>query len=142
MKIVIASDHGGFDLKNDIAEFLKFKNIDFEDIGTFNANSCDYPFYAKRVCEEIKSEKFDRGILVCGTGIGMAICANRYRGIRAANVSDTFSARMSRAHNDSNVLTLGQRVVGKGLALDIVDIWLKTPFDGERHKRRVDMIDN
>jgi len=141
MKIILASDHGGFDLKYDIADFLKSKNIEFRDIGTFDKKSCDYPIYAKLAAKTILSGKFERGILVCGTGIGMAICANRYKGIRAANVSDTFSAKMSRAHNDSNILTLGQRVLGKGLALDIVDIWLKTPFEGERHKKRVDMID-
>lgn len=142
MKIAIASDHGGFNLKQIIVEHLTLNNIEVFDFGTNDTTSCDYPIFAKKVAQAVLEKKFERGILVCGTGVGMAISANRYEGIRAVNVSDTYSAKMSRAHNDSNILTLGERVVGKGLALDIVDIWLKTEFEAGRHQRRIDMIDN
>ena len=141
MKIAIASDHGGFNLKNDIIEYLKVKGVEFNDFGIYKSVSCDYPVYAKNVVSAILNDNYDRGILVCGTGIGMAIMANRFKGIRAVNASDTYSAKMSRLHNDSNVLTLGERVLGKGLAIDIVDIWLNSSFEGGRHKKRIDMLD-
>ena len=140
MKIAIASDHGGFNLKTKIIEHLKNK-YEVVDFGTDSTQSCDYPVYAKKVANAILSKGFDRGILLCGTGIGMAICANKFKGIRAANVSDTFSARMTRMHNNSNILTLGERTIGAGLALDIVDIWLNTDFEGGRHQKRIDMIE-
>lgn len=142
MKIAIASDHGGLNLKKHIYNYLIDKNIEVVDFGTNDFQSCDYPIYAKKVCEEILNNNFDRGILICSTGIGMSICANRYKGIRAACVSDTYSAKMTRAHNNSNVLCFGEKVVGIGLAGDIVDIWLNTGFDGDRHQRRIDMLDN
>ena len=140
MKIAIASDHGGYNLKQTILEYLKDK-YEIVDFGTYTQESCDYPLYAKKVVDAILHDKFERGILICGTGIGMAISANRYKGIRAANVSDTFSARMTRMHNDSNILTLGERVIGSGLAKDIVDIWLNTKYDGGRHQKRIEMLD-
>ncbi len=140
MKIAIASDHGGYNLKQKIVEYLKDR-YEITDFGTNSLDSCDYPIYAKKVVNAILNKNYERGILICGTGIGMAITANRYKGIRAANVSDTFSARMTRLHNDSNVLTLGERTIGEGLAKDIVDIWLNTDFEGGRHQKRIDMID-
>ena len=142
MKIAIASDHGGLNLKKHIYNYLIEKNIEVVDFGTNDFQSCDYPIYAKKVCEEILNNNFDRGILICSTGIGMSMCANRYKGIRAACVSDTYSAKMTRAHNNSNVLCFGEKVVGIGLAGDIVDIWLNTGFDCDRHQRRIDMLDN
>ena len=141
MKIAIASDHGGFNLKNDIKDYLTLKGVQFEDFGVNEPASCDYPIYAKKVVDAILNDNFDRGILVCGTGIGMAIMANRFKGIRAVNASDTYSAKMSRLHNNSNILTLGERVLGKGLAIDIVDIWLNSKFEEGRHQRRIDMFD-
>lgn len=141
LKIAIGSDHGGFKLKEKIIKHLKANNFDIEDFGTFNEDSCDYPIIAKKVANEIKAKQFDKGILVCGTGIGMSIAANKIKGVRAALCSDTFSARMTRAHNDSNILCLGQRVIGEGLAIDIVDAWLDSEFEGGRHKNRIDMIE-
>lgn len=141
LKVAIGSDHGGFNYKEQIIEYLKSRNIEFVDVGTHTRESCDYPDLAKAVAEKVKSGEANRGILVCGTGIGMSIAANKVRGIRAALCGDTYSARVSRAHNNANVLCLGERVIGEHLALDIVDIWLKTGFEGGRHKRRVDMLE-
>ena len=141
LKIAIGSDHGGFHYKESVIEYLKARNIDFTDVGTHTRESCDYPEIARLVCDKVKSGEADRGILICGTGIGMSITANKVKGIRAALCSDTYSARVSRAHNNANVLCIGERVIGEHLALDIVDIWLKTGFEGGRHKRRVDMIE-
>ena len=141
MKIAIASDHGGYNLKQKIFEYLKDK-YEITDFGTYSADSCDYPVYAKKVVDAILNRDFERGILICGTGIGMAIAANRYKGIRASNVSDCYSAKMTRLHNNSNILTLGERVTGEGLAFDIVDTWLKTEYEGGRHQRRIDLIDD
>lgn len=141
MKIAVASDHGGFNLKKIITDYLTIKGIEFHDFGTYDTNSCDYPVYARKVADAIIYNGFDRGILVCGTGVGMAIMANRYKGIRAANVTDTYTAKMSRLHNNSNVLTLGERVVGGGVALSIVEAWLNTTFEAGRHQRRIDMLD-
>ena len=138
-KIIIASDHGGFNLKNQIIEYLKNNGYDYEDYGCYNQESCDYPVYAKKVAEAVINDNV-KGILVCGTGIGMSIAANRYKGIRASHCTDTFSARMTRLHNNSNILCLGERITGIGLALDIVDIWLHTEFEGGRHQKRIDMI--
>lgn len=141
MKVIIGADHGGYDLKVAIKEFLKKKGVEVVDVGTESLVSCDYPDIAKKLVKEVLKEGV-KGILVCGTGIGMSIAANKYDGIRAALCSDTFSARMTREHNNSNVLCLGERVVGKGLALDIVDIWLNTAFsEGERHKNRIELIE-
>ena len=140
-KIIIASDHGGFELKGKIIAYLNENSYEVEDLGTNSKESCDYPIFAKKLCKELLENNLKKGILVCGTGLGMQITANKFKGIRAVCVSDTYSAKMSREHNDSNVLCLGARVLGEGLAKDIIDIWLKTDFLGERHQRRVDMID-
>lgn len=142
LKIAIGSDHGGYRLKERVTEYLRGQNIQFKDFGTFDEESCNYPDIAKQIATEVANETFDKGILVCGTGIGVSIAANKIKGIRAALCSDTFSAKASRAHNDANVLCLGQRVIGEGLALDIVDVWLKSEFEGGRHKLRVDKIEN
>ena len=138
-KILIASDHGGFNLKNLIIKHLEEKNIDVQDLGCYNTDSCDYPLYAKKVAEGIEQESC-RGILVCGTGIGMSIAANRYKNVRASHCTDTYTAKMTRKHNDSNILCLGERITGSGLAMDIVDVWLNTEFEGGRHQKRIDMI--
>ena len=135
-KIAIASDHGGFELKNKIFNHLIENGYEIKDFGTNSSESCDYPDFAKIVVNEILNNNFDKGILVCGTGIGMAICANRFRGIRAANFENTFSARMSVEHNNSNILTLGQRVLGDSLAFEIVDTWLGAEFQAGRHLKR------
>ena len=139
-KIIIGSDHGGYKLKNEIIKHLKDAGFEISDKGCYSEESCDYPVIAKTVAEDVLKSSV-RGILVCGTGIGMSIAANRYEGIRASHCTDTFTARMTRAHNDSNILCLGERVTGTGLALDIVDIWLKTEFECGRHQKRIDMID-
>jgi ribose 5-phosphate isomerase B len=140
MKIALGSDHAGFPLKKEIMKHLKERNIEFKDFGTFSEESCDYPDYGQKVAEEVASNNFEFGIIVCGTGIGISISANKVPGIRAALCGDTFSATASRQHNDANILALGQRVVGTGLALDIVDAFLDAKFLGGRHKRRVDKI--
>jgi len=141
LKIAIGADHGGFKLKETIIEYLRGENLEFKDFGTFDEESCNYPDIAKKVANEVAQSNFDRGILVCGTGIGMSIAANKIKGIRAALCSDTFSAKASRGHNDTNILCLGQRVTGEGTALAIVDLWLKSEFEGGRHKIRVDNIE-
>jgi len=141
LKVALGCDHGGFVYKQKIIDYLKARNIEFVDVGTYTREACDYPDIARSVTELVASGQVDRGILVCGTGIGMSIAANKIRGIRAALCGDTYSARVSRAHNNANVLCLGERVIGEHLALDIVDIWLKTGFEGGRHKRRVDIIE-
>lgn len=140
MKIAIGSDHGGFLLKNEIVRHLQSKGIEHKDFGTLKEESCDYPEFALSVAEEVASKNYDLGILICGTGIGISIAANKVPGIRAALCSDTFSAHACREHNDANILTLGQRVVGTGLALDIVDTFLNAKFEGDRHQRRIDKI--
>jgi len=140
MKIAVGSDHGGVDLKEEIINFLKSENYDVKDFGTNSKESCDYPDYALPVAEAIVAKEFDFGILICGTGIGISIAANKVPGIRAALCSDTFSAHATREHNDANILTLGARVVGPGLALDIVKTFLSTKFEGDRHQRRIDKI--
>ena len=139
-KIIIGCDHGGLELKTEIIKPLNATNIETCDVGTYTTASCNYPDYAKALCAKIQSGEFERGILVCGTGIGMSIAANKHKGIRAACCSDTFSARMTRMHNDANVLCLGGRVVGAGLALDMVDLFVETDFEGGRHAARVEML--
>lgn len=140
MKIFIGSDHGGYELKSTIIKFLKENNYSFEDVGTFSKDSCDYPPIAKEVAQKVAANSA-RGILVCGTGIGMSIAANKFKGIRAALCADTFSARLTREHNDSNILCLGERTIGSGLALDIVKTWLETEFSNhERHINRINLI--
>ena len=137
--IILGSDHGGYKLKNLIKSHLIELGYAVRDLGCFSEESCDYPVIAKSVANEVLTSN-NRGILVCGTGIGMSIAANRFDGIRASVCTDTFSARMTRLHNDSNILCLGERVIGQGLAFDIVDIWLKTEFLEGRHRKRIDMI--
>ena len=142
MKILTGSDHGGCRLKSVINDFLLTLGYEIEDAGTNADVPCDYPVIASKVAKEVTGTD-NLGILVCGTGIGMSIAANKIKGIRAALCNDTFSARMSREHNNSNILCLGERVAGYGLALDIVKIWLETKFSNEeRHKRRLDLITN
>ena len=137
--IIIGSDHGGFKLKKEIIKHLEKFDYTVSDLGCYNEESCDYPVIAKSVAKKVLEEN-SRGILVCGTGIGVSIAANRYKGIRASHCTDTFTARMTRMHNNSNILCLGERITGVGLALDIVDIWLSTEFEGGRHQKRIDMI--
>ena len=138
-KIIIGSDHGGFNLKREIIIHLEKLGHEILDLGCYEPASCDYPVVAKAVAKEVLTSN-GKGILVCGTGIGVSIAANRFEGIRASHCTDTFTARMTRMHNDSNILCLGERITGVGLALDIVDIWLNTDFEGGRHKKRIDMI--
>lgn len=140
MKIAVGSDHAGFDLKNEIIKYLTDKGIELKDFGTYTKESCDYPDYAFKVATEVANKNYDLGILVCGTGIGISIAANKVKGIRAAVCSDTFSAHASREHNNANILAMGERVVGPGLAFDIVDAFLNASFQGGRHARRVDKI--
>ena len=135
MKIAIGCDHGAFELKNEIIEFLKRENYEVKDFGTYSEESCDYPDIALPVAEAVARKEYDFGILVCGTGIGIGIAANKVPGIRAALCSDTFSAHATREHNNANILTMGQRVVGTGLALDIVKTFLTTEFEGGRHQK-------
>jgi len=140
LKIALGSDHAGLPLKKEIMKHLEGKGIQFQDFGTFTEESCDYPDFALKVAEEVASSNFEFGILVCGTGIGISIAANKVLNIRAALCSDTFSAHACRQHNNANILALGQRIVGVGLALDIVDTFLSSKFEGERHQRRIDKI--
>lgn len=140
MKIALGCDHGGLSLKKEIIKHLESKNIEVKDFGTYTEEPCDYPVYALKVAEEVVAENFDLGILICGTGIGVSISANKVPGIRAALCSDTFSAHATREHNNANILALGARVVGTGLALDIVDTFLNAKFQGDRHQRRIDKI--
>ncbi len=141
-KIAIGCDHGGFKLKNRIIEHLAENGIETVDYGCYSEESCDYPVIAKKIVKEITNGVHDYAILVCGTGLGMAIVANKTRGIRAVTCFDSTTARMAKSHNDSNVLCLGERITGEYLALDIVDTWIKTEFSGGRHKRRVDMFED
>jgi ribose 5-phosphate isomerase B len=140
MKIAIGSDHGGVQLKETIKEFLSEEGYEFKDFGTNSTGSCDYPDYALPVAEAVVGKEFDFGILICGTGIGIGMAANKVPGVRAALCCDTFSAHATREHNDANILTLGQRVIGEGLALDIVKTFLTTEFQGGRHQNRIDKI--
>ncbi len=141
MKIAIACDHAALKLKNDVIEKLGKEGYEVEDFGIHEQKSVDYPDYALPVAEAVASGKADKGILICGTGIGMSIAANKVKGIRCALCSDTFSAHATREHNDANILAFGERVVGEGLAMDIVDTFLKTPFSGDdRHVKRIAKI--
>lgn len=143
MKIGLGSDHGGYNLKEEIKKHLQSKGIECVDFGTENGvDSVDYPIYGEKVAKAVVSKDVDYGILCCGTGIGISLATNKVKGIRCAVVSDTFSAKMSKAHNNANMLSLGERVIGKGLALEIVDAWINTEFEGERHLRRVNMLND
>lgn len=138
--IAIGSDHGGYLLKEEIKKHLEEKGYKFKDFGTDSTASCDYPVYAEKVCRAIQSGECEKGILVCGTGIGMSMCANKCKGIRAAVCGDHFSAEFTRKHNNANVLCLGARVTGSGVALQLVDIFLTTEFEGGRHEKRIEMM--
>ena len=140
MRIAIGADHAGFDLKQSVKQHLAAKGIDIDDQGTISTESVDYPDFAKKVGEAVAEKRADLGILVCGTGIGMSIAANKVQGIRAAHVSSELDAQMAREHNDANVLTLGARVLDEQTALKIIDKWLTTNFAGGRHQGRVDKI--
>ena len=139
-KIVIGSDHAGYNLKLKVKAHLEARGIEVLDVGTDSPESCNYTIFAHAVCEAVTSGTAPLGILVCGTGIGMSMAANKHPGIRAACCENTFSARMTRMHNDVNVLCLGERVVGFGLACDMADLFIDTPFEGGRHQARVDDI--
>lgn len=138
MKIGIASDHGGFALKQKLIDH--FKNIELIDHGTYSRDSCDYPDFVEKLCEKIQSNEISCGIIICGTGIGVSIAANKMKGIRAALCCNEFMAEMSRRHNDANVLALGARVIGDELAIRITETWMKSSFDGGRHQNRIDKI--
>ena len=139
-KVIIGCDHAGYSLKLQVIEHLKEKGVEFVDVGTNSADSCHYPEFAHAVCVKVQNGEAPVGILVCGTGVGMSMAANKHRGIRAACCSDTFSARLTREHNDANVLCFGERVVGAGLACDLVDAFLDAEFMGGKHGTRVDMF--
>ena len=141
MKIIVASDHAGFTLKNEIINHLREKDQEVEDGGPEGDSSCDYSQFALAVARKVAAGEFERGVLICGTGLGMSMAANRTPGIRAALCTNEFLARMSRAHNNSNILCLGERVTGRGLAFSILDVWLETEFEGGRHQRRIDIFD-
>jgi len=140
MKIAVGSDHGGFELKELIIRALQDMGQEVESVGCHSLDSVDYPDFADKVCALVQDGSCERGILVCGTGIGMSIAANRHKEIRAALCHEAFTARMSREHNNSNVLCLGGRVIGPEIALDIVRTWVETAFAGGRHQRRLDML--
>lgn len=140
MKIAIGSDHGGYRLKETLMEFLRGRGVEYKDFGCYDNNSCDYPDYAEAVAKAVLSGEFERGILVCGTGIGISIAANKVPGIRAAHVTDTFSARACMQHNNANIIALGERITGPGVALDIVEAYLTAEFEGDRHARRINKI--
>lgn len=138
--IALGSDHGGFELKEAIKKHLEEKGIEYKDFGTYSLESVDYAVIAAKTARSITSGECERGILCCGTGIGISMAANKVKGIRAACCSDYFSAKYTRLHNDANILCMGGRVVGAGLALELVDVFLETEFEGGRHQRRIDQI--
>lgn len=140
MKVAIASDHGGMAIRKEIINLLEEMGIGYEDLGCECSSSVDYPDYAIPVAEKVANGEADRGILICGTGIGMSIAANKVMGIRCALVHDLFTAKVTREHNDSNVLAMGERVIGPGVAREIARIWLTTEFEGDRHAKRVNKI--
>ncbi|MDY2795398.1 ribose 5-phosphate isomerase B [Peptostreptococcus porci] len=140
MKIALACDHGGLNLKNAIKNHLEKKGYEVLDFGTDTTDSVDYPDFAYKAAKSVVDKESECGILVCGTGIGIGIAANKFKGIRCATLGDTFSARMTKAHNDANMIALGERVTGIGLGLDIVDAYLNSSFEGGRHQLRVDKI--
>jgi ribose 5-phosphate isomerase B len=139
--IIIGCDHAAYDLKEKIKKFITEKGVDVEDVGTQSEDSVDYPDFGIKVASSVSDGKFKRGILICGTGIGMSMVANRFPHVRAALCSDLFSAAMSRRHNDSNILVMGGRVIGEALAQELVKVWMETPFDGGRHQKRIEKFD-
>ncbi len=140
MRVILASDHGGVNLRQEVAGLLTELNVEFEDIGCDCEGSVDYPDYAIPAAERVANGEFDKAILICGTGIGMSISANKVKGIRAALVHDLFTAKVTREHNDSNVLCMGERVIGPGLAVEIARTWVQTDFEAGRHEKRVNKI--
>lgn len=138
--IAIGSDHAGLPLKEEIIKHFREKGIEFKDYGTYTTESVDYSDYGRKVALSVQSGECEKGIVICGTGIGISIAANKVKGIRASLCTNSYMAKMTRMHNDSNILALGQRVTGVGVALDIVDTWLNTSFEGGRHQRRIDKI--
>lgn len=141
MRIIIGSDHAGYPMKEMVIVHLQNQGVQVEDVGTHSEESVDYTDFGKKVASKVSDGTFDRGILICGTGLGMSMVANRFRGVRAALANDLFSAIMSRRHNDSNILVMGGRLIGDTLALQVVDTWLETPFEGGRHQRRLEKMD-
>ena len=142
MNIIIGSDHAGFGLKEACKGYLEKEGANkVTDVGVFSRESCDYPEIAHRVAQALSRGEYDRGILICGSGIGMSMVANRYKGVRAAVCHDVSSARLSRLHNDANILAMGERLLGEGLALEILEVFLKTEFEAGRHKRRIEQFD-
>lgn len=140
MKIVLACDHGGFELKEAVREHLTKNGYNIIDIGVYNTDSVDYPEFGKNAAEMVANKEVDKGIIFCGTGIGISIAANKVKGIRCALCTNEFMAKMSRMHNNANMLALGERVLGKGVAIGIVDAWLSTEFEGGRHENRVNKL--
>ncbi len=140
MRIGLACDHGGFELKEELKAFLKSTGVEPIDMGSFNEESVDYPDFGVLVAEKVSRGELERGILICGTGIGMSIVANKFPGVRAALANDLYSARCSREHNDANILVIGGRMIGREVAREIVKVWLSTPFAGGRHQQRIDKI--
>ncbi|MBQ1351912.1 MAG: ribose 5-phosphate isomerase B [Oscillospiraceae bacterium] len=140
--IAVGCDHGGFALKQEVLAYLEKKGYEYQDFGTYDTESCDYPVYGEKVARAVASGACEKGLLFCGTGIGISLAANRVKGIRAVVCSEPYSAEMSRRHNNANILCLGGRVVDPALAEKIVDVWLHTEFEGGRHARRVEMLDD
>ncbi|EFK12128.1 ribose-5-phosphate isomerase B [delta proteobacterium NaphS2] len=142
MNIIIGSDHGGFELKEICRNFMEtLKDVDVTDAGTFSEDAMDYPQVGHKVAEAVSKGAFERGILICGTGIGMSVVANRYSGVRACLCHNLFTAKLGREHNDANILVMGGRVIGKGIAVEMVELFLRTPFDGGRHELRLSQIE-
>lgn len=140
MKVILTADHAGMTIRNEIKNLLEEMDIAYEDTGCSCETSVDYPDYALPAAERVASGEFDRGIFICGTGIGMSITANKVKGIRCALTHDVYSAKLTRQHNDANAIALGERVIGPGLAREIVKVWLETAFDGGRHANRIGKI--
>lgn len=140
MKVILSVDHAGMSIRQEVSNLLGEMNIEFVDIGCEGSSSVDYPDYALPAAERVASGEFDRGILICGTGIGMSISANKVKGVRCALTHDVYSAKLTRQHNNANMIALGERVIGTGLAREIVQTWLETDFEGGRHANRVDKI--
>ena len=140
-KIIIGSDHAGYPMKEKVTARLRKRGVQVEDIGTYSEEAVDYTDFGKKVARKVSDGSFDRGILICGTGLGMSMVANRFRGVRAALANDLFSAIMSRRHNDSNILVMGGRLIGDTLAMQVLDTLLDTPFEGGRHQRRIEKMD-
>ncbi|MBX5436142.1 MAG: ribose 5-phosphate isomerase B [Alicyclobacillaceae bacterium] len=140
MRVAIASDHAGYRLKELLKPTLAELGVEFDDLGTYDESSVDYPDYGEKVARAVAAGEYDRGVLICGTGLGMCITANKVPGIRAVTAHDVFSAQMSRRHNDANILTMGERVVGPGVAAEVLKAWIQAEFEGGRHLRRVEKI--